>query len=279
MFRISEFSRIARVTIDTLRHYDALGLLKPAQVDPNTGYRYYAAKQLKALNRILVLKESGFSLDEIARIVQDKLTNEEIRGMLKAQLLLAEREMLAAQARQEQIIARLNYLELEEKMPAYEITLKPVEALTLAAIRETVPTIEQMPTRCGELFQTIAQWMVANHLPFGPTMTIYHGEDFTQENIDTECAFIIPDPAAVQAVASTPPIVIRIQEALPCVASTIVSDDFYRKLDWLTPAYHALARWIEENGYRVVGPAREVFYGSPESGDLAAEIQFPVQKE
>src|SRR5215218_3665649 len=119
MFRIGEFSRIARVTIDTLRHYDALGLLKPANVDPFTGYRYYSARQLMSLNRILALKEVGFSLEEIARILHpsEKLTNNELRGMLKAQLMRAEQDMHAAQLRQDRILARLNYLNLEDEMP------------------------------------------------------------------------------------------------------------------------------------------------------------------
>ena len=55
MFRIGEFSRISRVTIDTLRHYDALGLLKPAKVDSFIGFRYYSARKLAALNRIAAL--------------------------------------------------------------------------------------------------------------------------------------------------------------------------------------------------------------------------------
>ena len=145
MFRIGEFSRITRVTVDTLRHYDALGLLKPANVDPFTGYRYYSARQLDSLNRILALKEVGFSLEEIARILQEKLTNEELRGMLKAQLVRAEQEAQTAQLRRERILARLNTLDLEDKMPDYEVTLKPVDALTVVAIRETVPSLEQMP--------------------------------------------------------------------------------------------------------------------------------------
>lgn len=92
MFRIGEFSRITRVTIDTLRHYDALGLLKPAKVDPFTGYRYYSARQLASLHRILALKEVGFSLEEIARVLHpaEKLSNAELRGMLKAQLMRVE---------------------------------------------------------------------------------------------------------------------------------------------------------------------------------------------
>ena len=282
MFRIGEFSRIARVTIETLRHYDSVGLLTPAYVDPGSGYRYYSAKQLKTLTRILALKESGFSLEEIARILQDKLTAEEIRGMLMAQLVLTERELQAAQARQEQIIARLKTLELEENMPAYEVTLKPVEAVCMAAIREIVPEVEQMPERCGAMFQHIAQWMVASRLPFGPAVTIYHTEEYTQKNIDTECGFIIPDAAAarVAAEAAPPPapVVIRTMDSAPCVASTVVTDDFYGKVGGLTPAYHAIARWIEEHGYQVVGPPRELFYGSPEAGDFTAEIQYPVEK-
>src|ERR671911_3226667 len=101
MLKIGDFSRLGQVSVDTLRHYDALGLLEPTEVDPSTGYRYYSARQLGSLNRILALKEVGFSLEEIARILQEKLTNEELRGMLKAQLLRAEQEVMTARVRQE----------------------------------------------------------------------------------------------------------------------------------------------------------------------------------
>jgi DNA-binding transcriptional MerR regulator len=275
MFSIGEFSKLSRVTVDTLRHYDALGLLKPAKVDPFTGYRYYSARQLMSLNRILVLKEVGFSLDEIARILQEKLNSDQLRGMLKAQLVRAESEIESAQSRRGRVLARLNFLDLEDHMPAYEVTLKPVEKQVIAAIRENVETIEQMPERCGEMFDTIARWMNAQRLPIGPSLTIYHNETFTRENIDTECAFIIPVPAQTQ---SSGRIQVREMEASPLTASTIVTDDFYKKVDGLTPAYNALAQWIEENGYKIVGSPRELFYGSPQTGDLTAEVQFPVEK-
>ena len=278
MFRIGEFSRITRVTIDTLRHYDALGLLKPAEVDPFTGYRYYSARQLGSLNRILALKEVGFSLEEIARILKEELTDEELRGMLKAQLLRAEQEARSAQGRQERILARLNYLNLEDDMPAYEVTLKPVDKLTIAAIREVVPALEQMPQRCSEMFDTIARWMQANNLPFGPSLSIYYNEGFTRDDIDTECAFIIPDPDAARAAKAEAPIEVRQIEAIPLVASTIATDGFYKKPGGLLPAYNAVAQWIEENGYQIAGPPRELFYGSAERGDLTAEVQYPVEK-
>lgn len=278
MFRIGEFSRIGCVTIDTLRHYDMLGLLKPVKVDPFTGYRYYSAKQLQSLNRIIALKEVGLSLDEIARILQDKLTTDELRGMLKAQLVLAESAIEIAELRRERILARLNYLNLEENMPAYEVTLKSVDALIIAAIRETVPTIEQMPQRCGEMFNTIADWMTTNNLPFGSPMTIYHNESHTSENIDTECAFIIPGIEIGKLPKPARLIVIRQMEAVPQAATTIAADNFYQKVDGLKPAYNAIGQWIEDHGYRMICAPRELYHGSPEKGDFTAEIQFPVEK-
>ncbi len=278
MFRIGEFSRITRVTIDTLRHYDALGLLKPANVDPFTGYRYYSARQLESLNRILALKEVGFSLEEIARILQDDLTNDQLRGMLKAQLVRAEQEVQDAQQRQERILARLHYLNSEDTMPAYDVTVKPVEALTVAAMREIVPSIEQMPERCSEMFNTIEKWVRANNLTLGPAMTIYYNEGFTRENIDTECSFIIQGAPAARPAAPDTSIELKRIDAIPLMASTVVTDDFYKKVDGLTPAYNALAQWIENNGYQIAGPPRELFYGSVEQGDLTAEVQYPVEK-
>ncbi|MBK8986547.1 MAG: MerR family transcriptional regulator [Chloroflexi bacterium] len=279
MFKIGEFSRIGRVTVETLRHYDALGLLKPAQVDPFTGYRYYSAKQLHALNRIIALKEVGLSLDEVARILRENLTTDELRGILKTHLALTESAIESAQLRREQLQARLHFLNLEDNMPAYEIILKPVNAFTVAAIRQTVPTMEQMPQRCGEMFNMIASWLAGHGLPIGVPLTIYHNESYSRENIDTECAFTIPDTASDKAPVPPTPIIVRQMAACPQMATTIVADEFFQKVEGLTPAYNALAQWIEAHGYHIVGAPRELYYGSPERGDFTAEIQFPVAKE
>ena len=278
MYRIGEFSRIGRVTIETLRHYDAIGLLKPAQVDQFTGHRFYTANQLVLLNRILALKEVGLSLDEIGRILQDKLSNEELRGMLKAQLVQAESDMQAAEVRRERILTHLNHLLHEENMPTYEITLKPVDVLTVATIRETIPTVEQIPQRLGELFTTIAEWLQKNKVAFSTPITIYHDEAYAQENVDTECAFIVHNPKLAHSLKPESPIVIRQLDAMSQMATTIVADNFLEKAEGLAPAYHALGQWITEHGYHIVASPRELLHGTPENGDLTAEIQFPVAK-
>lgn len=78
MFKIGDFSKIAQVSIRLLGYYDEIGLLKPAQIDGESGYRYYTVEQLPQLNCILALKELGLSLDQIRRMS----AAEEIRGML-----------------------------------------------------------------------------------------------------------------------------------------------------------------------------------------------------
>ena len=163
-------------------------------------------------------------------------------------------------------------------MPAYEVTLKPVEELTIAAIREVVPAIEQMPQRCSQMFDTIERWLRDNNLPIGPALTIYYNEGFTREKIDTECAFIISGADSIPLGKQNGTVTIRQMEEIPLMASTIVTDDFYKKAGALLPAYDALAQWIEKNGYQISGPPRELFYGSPHTGDLTADVQFPVAK-
>ena len=64
MLKIGEFSKLSRVSIRMLRHYDDIGLLKPAFIDSFTGYRYYKPEQLPVIGRITALKDMGFSPHE-----------------------------------------------------------------------------------------------------------------------------------------------------------------------------------------------------------------------
>src|SRR5215467_2653728 len=83
MFTIGDFAKLGRVSIRMLRHYDAIGLLRPAAVDDATGYRFYEAAQLQRLNRIIALKDLGFTLVQVASMLDDKLDALELAGMLR----------------------------------------------------------------------------------------------------------------------------------------------------------------------------------------------------
>src|SRR5262245_24781527 len=115
MFRIGEFSRIARVSMRLLRYYDELGLLRPVRTDSSNGYRYYAAAQLADLNRILVLRDLGLSLEQIGKAQRDGVSPQELRGMLLMRRSDIERA-LAEQAQALRLIeSRIAALENEEE--------------------------------------------------------------------------------------------------------------------------------------------------------------------
>ncbi|MDW7672667.1 MAG: helix-turn-helix domain-containing protein [Bacillota bacterium] len=63
--RIGEMAKMNYVTVQTLRHYDQVGLLEPAHVDEETGYRYYDIRQSAKLDLIQYFKSMGMSLDKI----------------------------------------------------------------------------------------------------------------------------------------------------------------------------------------------------------------------
>ena len=129
MFKIGEFSRFSQVTVKTLRYYDKLGLLKPAKVDRFTGYRYYSASQLPRINRILALKDLGLSLDQIAQLLEDDLSPDQIRGILRlkqveiqeqvqqsaraAQLLVATRMLSECAGTEELVEQQLQYIQTQ----------------------------------------------------------------------------------------------------------------------------------------------------------------------
>jgi len=82
MLRIGTFSRRGRVSVKALRHYEAIGLLKPAHVDGATGYRYYEPSQLDDLHRLMVLRALGLPLERIRVLLQDDPSPELMRHLL-----------------------------------------------------------------------------------------------------------------------------------------------------------------------------------------------------
>ena len=79
MLKTGEFSKLSGVSVRMLRHYDEIGLLKPAETDRFTDYRYYREDQLPKVCRITALKDMGFSLADIVRIL-DIYVDKVLRG-------------------------------------------------------------------------------------------------------------------------------------------------------------------------------------------------------
>ncbi len=118
MFTIGDFARLGRVSVRMLRHYDAIGVLRPATVDTASGYRFYQADQLRRLNRIIALKDLGFTLQQVQAILDEKVSAEELRGMLRLRRAQLEAQLSADAARLAGVEARLHARGVSPSGPA-----------------------------------------------------------------------------------------------------------------------------------------------------------------
>jgi effector-binding domain-containing protein len=270
MFKIGEFSKLSLVPVKTLRYYDEIDLLRPEHVDGFTGYRYYAAEQLPRLNRILALKDLGFSLEQIARLLDDTLTAEHMREILVMKRAELERRVQDEQERLARVAWRLSQIEQEGAMPSYEVVIKQVEPQLVASVRDTVPTYPDT----GRLFEELYGYLGRIGERGGVCASIYHDGEYRERDVDAEgVVFLERRVPATERV--------KVYE-LP--AATVASTVHHGGFSGLSGAYRALMEWISASGYRISAPEREIYHRGPSTpGDqndagCVTEIQFPVER-
>jgi DNA-binding transcriptional MerR regulator len=270
VIRIGDFARLGRVSVVALRHYDDIGLLRPAAVDDATGYRYYAAGQLARLHRILALKDLGFSLKQIEAVL-DGLTLEQLAGMLKLREIQAERVVVTEHARLRRIRARLRQIQLEDSVPDYAVVLKEAPAQLVASRRVTVPTNDQVARILGQAFDD-AYGLVNQRgaKEAGPCLAIWHQAANVYRDEDVEAVVPIE-----RAVAPNDTVEVYELPGTP-VVSVIHEGDF----GGFAQAHSAALAWMEANGYRATGGYREVYLQHDPAAPAASvtEIQYPVER-
>src|SRR3982074_3738442 len=132
MFSIGDFARHGRVSVRMPRHYAGRGLLPPARVDRVTGYRWYEAAQLSRLNRIVALKDLGFTLEQVRSVLDDKVSAGELRGMLRLRRAELQSQIATDTTRLTEVEARLQIIEREGAMPADDVQIKRIPAIRVA---------------------------------------------------------------------------------------------------------------------------------------------------
>jgi DNA-binding transcriptional MerR regulator len=190
MFLTGEFSKISRVSKRLLHYYDEIGLLKPAHIDPQTGYRYYSAKQLPRLNRILALKELGLTLDHIAGMMRADVSDEEIHSMLLMKKAELEQTVLEDVQRLRRIEARLQQNQRSDE--ALDVVVKSIPAQLFLSIRAVIPSPEEM-LQLVEQVQRVLPSRVDPRV-LGPLAGIVYTDGFTLRNNDVEFGYLLKKP-------------------------------------------------------------------------------------
>ena len=262
---IGRFSEICRLSIPALRHYDELGLLPPAAVDADTGYRYYSISQAEDADRIRTLRFLEMPLPEIRMILAGD--PEQTRRILEG-----HKQRLAEQAeRQRYAITLLDSMMRAEPPMTYEIHLRETQPQPAAAVRGRSAWAE-LGGFIGAALMEVFGAAGSQGVRFaGPAYAIYHSAHSTEAEVELEVGM----PAAEPIEPSGRVIAAEIPGGL--VATTIHAGRY----EDVAPAYRALGEWVQEHGHETAGPPREIYIVGPDQvadmGALRTEIVWPIR--
>ncbi|HEX3078084.1 MAG TPA: MerR family transcriptional regulator [Lachnospiraceae bacterium] len=267
MYKIGLFSKMNKVTIKALRYYDEVGLLKPAHIDQENGYRYYTSEQLPIMHQILSMKQMGFSVEEMLRVQ----SGERIENVLLTKKADTMKEISDSMRKLSQIEYALAHK--EEIQENYHVILKELPEVIVASIRKVMRNY-------GDLFNIVP--------PMGEEMerlgcecavpeycfNIYHDGEYKEENIDVEVCEAVtelkPDSYMLHF-----KVIERVESAV-CVLHK-------GPYDRLPKAYAVLVRYMEENGLEPIDNPRESYidgiWNKESEEDWLTEVQFPVRKK
>ena len=275
MFRIGEFAQIAQVSARQLRFYDQLGLLQPAHIDAQTGYRYYSIRQLPRLNGILALKELGLSLEQIGPLLKDEISPTELRAMLTLKRAEVERSLREEETRLRHIESRIAQIDRHGGTEGFDVILKSVESAPFLSLHCSCADMDEVV----RMVRLVAEDGARQIRPaLRDKLVVVARNDHDDEKLDLEIGFSLNRPSNA-GVRLTGDYLLRASE-LPAVETMATLVRAGTNMESHT-SFGAVGTWIEVNNYQIAGPCREVFLepitGPPGFEGALVEIQFPIR--
>ena len=273
MLTIGAFGRLGRVSARMLRHYDEIGLLSPEEVDPATGYRHYAAHQLARLHRLVALRDLGFNLGQIGPVLDEELSIDELRGMLRMRRAQIEATVEQEQARLRRVEAHLRALEGSDPVNVPDVVVKHTQPIRVAEAVGTAVGFGH--EHLGPLFAELLPEVLGELRRAGvrPGILVADYEDDAEDgSVVVHAGFEI----GAQSCAGTEKVTV-VELPVVRVASVVHRGS----MEDVEPTYEGLVRWIEDSGYRMTGRSRELYHEWHED-DLArnvTELQMPIAEQ
>ena len=285
MYKIGDFSQLGQVSTRMLRHYDKLDLLKPGQVDKWTGYRYYTLDQLPRLNRIVMLRELGFSLEEIGTMLDDELSLGTMQSLFSQRKREIEKQLREEAERLKRVSLRLRQIEIEGAPFPYDVSVKRLPGEMVVGMHQIVPHVDQMPDYRGKAIGAVFEWVKTHDISFINEVVHYFNREYNDENIIMLYGVSLPLEQKLndQLFASLPEH-LMVKEIKPFeTAASIVHHGSIYEIPLITSS---LYQWIGLNGYASAGSSREIHHFGLEAvvfnegrqDDIVYEIVLPVEK-
>jgi DNA-binding transcriptional MerR regulator/effector-binding domain-containing protein len=273
MYTIGEFAAFGHVSVRMLRHYDAIGLLRPARVDERSGYRFYGTDQLPRLLEIVELRQLGVGLERISSVLTAGDEDAALRSALRDRLGELERTLADDAARLARVRRRLRLLEGTEIM-SETVNYTPLDAVTVYAVHGIAPGMgpEHVGPVVGPLIEGLDAALEAAGRPIlPPAIFWYEPVEGTEQLAVHVSQTAEPEPraAAGYEVVELP--------AVPLAARILHHGD----MSGLGDTWRTLVDRVAADGYRLSGPSREVYLkaeGHEPGPDWLTEVQVPVER-
>lgn len=272
MLRIGDFSKLSRISIRMLRHYDECGLLKPEKVDRFTGYRYYSESQLPLAGRIQMLKNLGFKISAAGEILDKYENAEEMEQFLTIKKRELEGQEQILRQRIRQLDSTIEWLRKDGNMMGYDVSLKVLPERYAASVRQVIPAYDKEGVLWNIMMEDTAGLNLQDGNPCYTTAVFYDGE-YKEQDVEVEVQ---------KSVNGTYPDTGRVKfRTLPPVQ--IASDTYKGSYEQINQVNEAVAKWIVDNGYEFDGPAFNIYHVSPHETDrpeeYVTEVCYPVKKK
>jgi DNA-binding transcriptional MerR regulator len=276
MFSIGEFARHGRVSVRMLRHYDSIGLLRPAHVEAASGYRFYEAAQLSDLNRIVALKDLGFTLEQVRSILAERVSAAELRGMLRLRKAEIEARIEAETSRLAGVEARLVAIEDQGRALTDGVIVKrlaPVRVAELTGVAASYQPEDITPV-ITPLYDRVWPRVCEAGVAAGRGIAYYEDVSARPGSVMVHAAVQVTGGGGdLDELSDGGLSEVELPE-VPAAATIIHRGS----MDDVLVTGQALARWIDANRYQSAGYPRELMVEwSPDRKSWVTELQQPIR--
>lgn len=271
MLKIGDFSKLSRISIRMLRHYDEIGLLMPKNTDSFTSYRYYSEEQLCVAGRITALKDMGFTLSTIGEILKSYEKPEALADYLSVKRTEVQAELEEVHRRLLLLDTAIERLRKDETALNYNVTINTLQERYVASVRQVIPAYDQERILWGMMKKETAGLNMKVADPcYG--MAVFHDEGYKESDVDVEIQMSVKG-----SYENTDHVVFKTVPAVE-FASAVIKGSY----EQLTSVHRVLAQWVRDNGYEFNGAMFCIYHVSPahtqNPDELVTEVCYPVKK-
>jgi DNA-binding transcriptional MerR regulator len=267
MLSIGDFSRMTYLSVKALRHYHDVGVLEPASVDGDTGYRFYLPSQVGLAQMIRRLRDLGMPLDAVRTIVTapDSSTRDEA-------LVAHLRRMEAQLAETQQTVSSLRTL-LQEPAEQLAVTERRIDATDAIGIVEHVRAEDGVAWWMAGFTELHKVLRDVGATRSGPDGALFPAEFFEDEEGVVTAFVPVDDIDEARLFGRVKRLVV------PAITAAVaVHDGPFGDLD---RTYGALGTWVLERAAGADGPIREYYLPTGDPDDLLAhttEVCWPIEE-